>query len=508
MRLHRLRLQAFGPFADAIPTVVDFDALSSEGLFSISGPTGSGKSTLLDAICYALYGETTGGDRQPEDMRSQHAPADMKTFVELDFSLGTGPSRQNYRYRREPKQMVIKARGQGTTEKGGSVSLHRLDAQGREQESLATQIPASKEWTRNLLRLTVEQFRKVVVLPQGKFAEMLRTNSASEREKQLDLFDVLFNTGWASQTMEAIRETRKAGTAAAQKFEVQRQSILKQANCATEEELGELVRQSERELKRAQNGEHRVRTHRLRREQLLQQGKKTAELLATRQMAQQDLEALRAELPQRTEEEAILKRAAAAARVAPALESLSKAREKSAEATRQREDAALQAKAADEALGKSRETAAQIPQWETQVEVARGKKTDSERWVGLFRTAAMAAEKAQEAQAAHEQAAAVAVEQQAQLDTLKSQQAKAQEDLTLRRQQADQVPLLTQQLAELTRHRKAAQRADTVARDLATAATAVDQATAARDKSRTARQDAEEVLSRRTEEQSGRLPGR
>ena len=58
MRLHRLELVAFGPFAE--PQQVDFDELSSAGLFLLHGPTGAGKSSVLDAICFALYGRVPG----------------------------------------------------------------------------------------------------------------------------------------------------------------------------------------------------------------------------------------------------------------------------------------------------------------------------------------------------------------------------------------------------------------------------------------------------------------
>jgi exonuclease SbcC len=58
MRLHRLSVQAFGPFADRVD--VDFDDLADAGIFLIHGATGSGKTSLLDAICFALYGRVPG----------------------------------------------------------------------------------------------------------------------------------------------------------------------------------------------------------------------------------------------------------------------------------------------------------------------------------------------------------------------------------------------------------------------------------------------------------------
>ncbi len=62
-----LSMQAFGPFADK--QVIDFTRLGSNPLFLINGPTGSGKTSILDALCYALYGETTGNERDAMQMR-------------------------------------------------------------------------------------------------------------------------------------------------------------------------------------------------------------------------------------------------------------------------------------------------------------------------------------------------------------------------------------------------------------------------------------------------------
>ncbi len=61
MRIHRLEIQAFGPFAGR--EVVDFDQLGSQGLFLLNGATGAGKSSVLDAIAYALYGRVPGAPR-------------------------------------------------------------------------------------------------------------------------------------------------------------------------------------------------------------------------------------------------------------------------------------------------------------------------------------------------------------------------------------------------------------------------------------------------------------
>ncbi len=93
-----LTMQAFGPFAGT--ENITFSDLGESPLFLINGPTGSGKTTVLDAICYALYGSTTGNERDAREMRCQQSEADLLTEVTLEFSLGGS----SYRIIRSPDQ--------------------------------------------------------------------------------------------------------------------------------------------------------------------------------------------------------------------------------------------------------------------------------------------------------------------------------------------------------------------------------------------------------------------
>ncbi|MGT2489967.1 AAA family ATPase [Cupriavidus basilensis] len=86
MRPLRLKLQAFGPFAAS--EEIDFSQLGERAFFLIHGPTGAGKTTLLDAICFALYGDTSGGERSAQDMRSANADPGLRTEVTFEFQPG------------------------------------------------------------------------------------------------------------------------------------------------------------------------------------------------------------------------------------------------------------------------------------------------------------------------------------------------------------------------------------------------------------------------------------
>src|SRR5262245_42749823 len=86
MKPIKLVMTAFGPYADT--QVIDFRELGDRSFFLIHGPTGSGKTTILDAICFALYGETSGNERKSEQMRSHHTKSNTLTSVIFDFELG------------------------------------------------------------------------------------------------------------------------------------------------------------------------------------------------------------------------------------------------------------------------------------------------------------------------------------------------------------------------------------------------------------------------------------
>jgi exonuclease SbcC len=122
-----LQLQAFGPFA--VRQSLNFGELGHNPLFLICGPTGAGKTSLLDAICFALYGDTSGDERDGRQMRSDHAGADVLTEVLFDFSLGE----RRFRVRRMPEQERAKRRGAGTTtEKQDATLWERTGAADRD----------------------------------------------------------------------------------------------------------------------------------------------------------------------------------------------------------------------------------------------------------------------------------------------------------------------------------------------------------------------------------------
>jgi exonuclease SbcC len=175
---------AFGPFANT--EIIEFKRLGDNPLFLINGPTGSGKTTILDAICFALYGSTTGNEREASQMRCDHASAESITKIELVFQIRDSV----YRIVREPEQQRPKLRGEGYTIHKARAELYRVGDDGKESLMVAAKVLEATSEIENLTGLNVEQFRQVMVLPQGEFRRLLMADS-KERE---NVFSKLFQT--------------------------------------------------------------------------------------------------------------------------------------------------------------------------------------------------------------------------------------------------------------------------------------------------------------------------
>ncbi len=238
MRPLRVVMQAFGPYAGV--QVLDFAELRGKSFFLITGPTGSGKTTVLDAMSFALYGVTSGGPeneggRSGASMRSDHADPQLLTRVEFDFALG----QRLYRVAREPEQERPKQRGEGTTAHGQTARIWRLreGAQGPEENGA----PLETGWTKvsakaeELLGFRSEQFRQVVMLPQGRFQKLLESDS-KEREQ---ILRALFDTGHYAALEAELKRKAKGLSDQARTLRDKRDEALRQAEAESVDDLSE-----------------------------------------------------------------------------------------------------------------------------------------------------------------------------------------------------------------------------------------------------------------------------
>ncbi|WP_461187055.1 AAA family ATPase [Arthrobacter sp. Z4-13] len=203
MRIHHLRISAFGPFAGTED--IDFDRLSAHGLFLLNGPTGAGKTSVLDAICFALYGSVPGARQDGKRLRSDHAGPGHEPAVSCEFSA----QGRRFEVTRSPAWEKPSARGRNgfTTQQAKTLLRERVDGawvvKSARNDEAGAEILA-------LLGMDREQFTRVVLLPQGDFAAFLRSKATD----RLELLQKLFGT---------------------QRFEAVEQELSRQAQAAKEE---------------------------------------------------------------------------------------------------------------------------------------------------------------------------------------------------------------------------------------------------------------------------------
>ncbi|WP_203624550.1 MULTISPECIES: AAA family ATPase [unclassified Lacticaseibacillus] len=199
MKLQTLRMEYFGPYRDA---TVDFDSFADTPLFLISGNTGSGKTTIFDALVFALYGDTSGDQRSGDEMRANFATPAQKTRVTLRFHHGD----KDYEIWREPAQTLAKKQG-GVTNKPMNVCL-TVFKDGQE----------AGQWTKkrdiaprinDLLHLDANQFRQIILLPQGQFRQFLDANSDDKGK----LLERLFRTDLFARWQDAMNQQAKDASA-------------------------------------------------------------------------------------------------------------------------------------------------------------------------------------------------------------------------------------------------------------------------------------------------------
>lgn len=178
MKPIRLTMSAFGPYADE--NTIDFEKLEGRNIFLITGPTGAGKTTIFDGISYAVFAKASGNERDGENLRSDFALPETLTYVELTFELRG----KKYYIKRIPKQKRKKVRGDGYTEQIAEAELKIED--GR----IITGVDNVNKKIDDIMGITYEQFRQIVMIPQGEFRELLLSES-KEREV---IFRKIFGT--------------------------------------------------------------------------------------------------------------------------------------------------------------------------------------------------------------------------------------------------------------------------------------------------------------------------
>lgn len=231
MKPIKLKICAIGPYAGKIPDI-EFGDFEEKGLFLISGDTGAGKTTIFDAICFALYGKTSGTYRDESKLRSEYAADNVESYVDFYFSH----QGKNYHILRHPSYERQKQRGTGTiTEKERAV----LYEEGKTPIEGLTQVNNA---VKDLLRIDEKQFKQIVMIAQGEFWNLLNAKT----EQRTEILRTIFMTNGYKTIEFKLKDKMDAGFSAKKKAE---DSIIQYFDDVEAVEEGELAV----ELKELQN---------------------------------------------------------------------------------------------------------------------------------------------------------------------------------------------------------------------------------------------------------------
>ncbi|MBQ8329093.1 MAG: SMC family ATPase [Lachnospiraceae bacterium] len=180
MRPTKLVISAFGPYAETMPEI-DFEQFEERGLFLISGDTGAGKTTIFDAICFALYGTTSGTYRDTKNLRSEYAKDSVESYVDFYFTH----QGKKYHVWRRPGYERKKLRGTGTVSEKEKAVLYE---EGKTPvEGLSNVNSAVIE----LLNIDEKQFKQIAMIAQGEFWNLLNART----EERTEILRTIFLTG-------------------------------------------------------------------------------------------------------------------------------------------------------------------------------------------------------------------------------------------------------------------------------------------------------------------------
>ncbi|AGT31021.1 chromosome segregation protein SMC [Geobacillus genomosp. 3] len=229
---------------------IDFTLLCDGGVFGIFGPTGSGKSTILDAITLALFGSVGRAANRTQAIINH---AEQELFVSFTFELENALGAKRYTVERSLKKV---------DEWRTRSAVCRLIEHQAEPVVLADKLSDVDKAIGQLLGLTMEDFTRAVVLPQGKFAEFLLLKGAERRQMLQRLFHL---ERYGDQLNKKLKDRLAAAEQEEEKIEAEKAGLgdasktaLEQAE-AEERELVALLAKRKKEFEEVEKNVERTK---------------------------------------------------------------------------------------------------------------------------------------------------------------------------------------------------------------------------------------------------------
>lgn len=155
--------------------VIDFTKFTQASIFGIFGAVGSGKSTILEAITFALYGKTDrlnlSGDNRNYNMMNLKS---NELFIEFIFQSGEAEYMAVVKGRRNSKQFD---------------DVKTLDRTAYKRIHAAWE-PIGPDSIESIIGLSYENFKRTIIIPQGKFQEFLQLSNKERSQMMKELFNL------------------------------------------------------------------------------------------------------------------------------------------------------------------------------------------------------------------------------------------------------------------------------------------------------------------------------
>ncbi|MCG9696268.1 SMC family ATPase [Shewanella sp. Isolate11] len=439
MRPLSLEMVAFGPFA--AKQKVDFNALGKNPLFLINGPTGSGKTTILDAICFALYGKTTGDEREGAQMRCDMADDELLTEVSFTFELGD----RCYHIRRVPEQPRAKKSGEGFTVHKPEAQLTRIETDGSETLLVAAKVSEATAQIEQFTGLDVDQFRQVMVLPQGKFRELLMADSKA-REK---IFSQLFQTHIYRKIEDKLKFQAAGIKKEVEAMRHRRDGILDGAELENDEALSRELESLTPQLEHANQQKQAIDKQVIIATQQLEQANQLADEFNALELLKATAKDLAGQKQQIDDKQDKFRLAQAAKQLQVVYQSVSARKQEYNEAQTQLQAAQAQYTQSIENLNKTQVAIAELPALETQLQTSLNLLQQHQARLPQLQQLEQLKQGVAQSDQLLQQAAKQGQQLKGQLQQLNHQQQDAQKQLPALKAQSEQQLPLQQQLSEI-----------------------------------------------------------